>query len=147
MFHHEVSEGKVIENRATAPLGMYKTMPKGPEVRPGPVASTGSYLDSESDSEIEFTPAELKQINDYFQNKMYKAAGYTQPSSFISDSSEDDQPSDAWSKIDKCFRNIDEEMDYVSLCIAEDDWEEFGTFTLDPKIAERLNGAEQYCSF
>lgn len=109
---------------------------------------TGKYLDSDSDSEINFTEMELKEINDYFKNKMNKAAGYSQPQSFITDeSTEEDQSNEAWSKIEHCFRNIDEEMDYIASCIAEDDWEEFGTFTLDPKIAERLNGFETYCTF
>ncbi len=112
------------------------------------IECTGKYLDSDSDSEIDFTEMELKEINDYFKNKMNKAAGYSQQTSFISEESSDaDQPNDAWSKIEHCFSNEQDEIDHILFCIADDDWEEFGTFTLDPKVAERLNGFETYCTF
>ena len=150
MFHHEVSEGKVIENRATALEGAYYKAPPRPEVRPDPVASTGKFLSSDSsdEEEIVFDTNELLQIHDWFKNKM-NAPQYSQqdrPLSYFSDdSSSDDQYEEPtpWETIERCFKNIDDQMDYVYTCIAQDDWEEQGLFTLPDDVAERLNGYSQ----
>lgn len=150
MFHHEVSEGKVIENRATALEGAYYNTPLRPEVRPDPVASTGKFLSSDSsdEEEIVFDANELLQIHDWFKNKM-NAPKYSQqdrPLSYFSDDSssdEQDEEPTPWETIERCFKNIDDQMDYVYTCIAQDDYEEQGIFTLPDDVAERLNGYYQ----
>lgn len=115
-----------------------------------PAMTRSSYLSSDSsdDEEIVFDANELLQIHDWFKNKM-NAPQYSQqdrPLSYFSDdSSSDDQDEEPtpWETIERCFKNIDDQMDYVYTCIAQDDWEEQGLFTLPDDVAERLNGYSQ----